>query len=365
MYKLDTLTLEQISAGLTKVAQQQGRLYPYPLDLQLGYNRVVLAFMLAGIPEKSPTSVPEFYADWCEKPLEKWGLEINHELDGGDSLLFFGEPTEVTIELAEAFGGSIISQEQSRIATALLQRCQAHSRGTEIYTKFRRFVIEHPVLSNQEWVEAKGLFGLGVGLADLLEECYEPAPSCYEFQGNFYACPYCRALTSVAYEEVIANPNCNRCPSGRRLKRKMKLPSDCLKLRRGLERFWFYPGRAEVRLYEKLTELGLQVDLYPACDRYDLRVTFPDGEIWALDLKDYSNPYFLVKRLGDEPIPDDPPWNVGYIVVPAERKKERPAYLKELKSRWRWQSVRPIFDDAIVALAKKKAGTQHGQRRQT
>jgi hypothetical protein len=105
-----------------------------------------------------------------------------------------------------------------------------------------------------------------------------------------------------------------------------------------------------------LAELGLQVELYPSCDRYDLRATFADGEVWALDLKDYSNPYLLVKRLGDEPIPNDPPWNFAYIVIPNERKRDRPGYLKELKSRWRWQNAKPVFDDAIFALAKKKAG---------
>jgi hypothetical protein len=354
--RLELLALEQISAGVIQVSQRHGRLYPYPQNLQLGYDRVVLGFLLGGKPEQAPSSLPEFYNHWCEKPFEEWGVEVDTEVDLENALLFLGEPTELAIELAEAFGGSVLSQQQSKIASTLLQRCQSHSQGVQIYTKFRRFIIEHPVLSNQALVEAKGLFGLGVGLADLLEECYEPAPSCYRLQGNFYACPYCHALTSVAYEQVIANPDCNRCPPGRRLKRKVKLSQDVFKLRRGIERFWFYPGRAEIRLYQKLIELGLQVELYPSCDRYDLRLTFADGEVWALDLKDYSNPYLLVKHLGDEPIPSDPPWNFAYIVIPNERKRDRPAYLKELKSRWRWQNVKPIFDDAIFALAKKKAG---------
>jgi REase associating with pPIWI_RE/pPIWI_RE three-gene island domain Y len=360
--KLELPTLEQISAGLIEISQRQGRLYPYPQNLQLGYDTVVLAFFLSSKPQSSPASVPEFYQDWCEKPFEEWGVEVNGEIDGSDTLLFLGEPTELTIELAEAFGGSTLSQEQSRIATILLQRCQVHSQGAQIYTKFRRFIVEHPVLSDRELLEAKGDFGLGIGLSDLLEECYEIAPRCYQLEESFYACPYCHALAAVDRGQAIANPNCNRCPPGRRLKKKVKLSSDSLKLKRGIERFWFYPGRAEIRLYEKLTELGLQVELYPERDRYDLRVTFPDGKVWALDLKDYFNPYLLVKRLGDEPIPKDPPWDEAYIVIPNERKKDRPAYLKELKSRWRTQDVKPVFDDAIFALAKKKLGKIPVQR---
>lgn len=355
MSRLDILTLEQISAGLIRVSQQQKGLYPYPQDLQLGYDRVVLAFLLAAKPEQAPASLSEFYENWCEKTFEEWGVEVDDEIDTDETLLFLGEPTELAIELAEAFGGSVLSQEQSKIASALLQRCQSHPQGAQIYTKFRRFIIEHPILSERELIDAKGLFGLGVGLSDLLEECYELAPRCYELDGNFYACPYCHAMTSVYGGHAIANPSCNRCPAGRRLKKKVKLPDNILKLKRGIERFWFYPGRAEIRLYRKLAELGLEVELYPSCDRYDLRIRFSDGEVWALDLKDYANPYLLAKRLGDEPIPSDPPWNVGYIVIPAERKRERPAYLKEIKSRWRAGNVRPIFDDAVFALAKKKA----------
>lgn len=358
MIKIDIPTLEQISAGLIKVQARQGKLYPYPQDLQLGYDRVVLAFLVGGKALDVPDSIPKFY-ELCEQPFEEWGVEIDDEIDSSDSLLFLGEPTELTIELAEAFGGSVLSQEQTKIAIELLQHCQSRPQGVQIYTKFRRFIIEHPVLSNQEFVEAKGYFGLGVGLSDLLDECYEPVPSCYELEGNFYACPYCYALAGVNPQgQVIANSSCNRCPPGRRLKRKVKLPSDCLKLKRGIERFWFYPGRAEIQLFNKLVDLGLEVELYPQCDRYDLRIKFADGEVWALDLKDYSNPCLLVRNLGDEPIPSEPSWDVAYIVIPAERKKDRPAYLEELKLRWRWENVKPVFDDDVFALAKKKAGVE-------
>jgi hypothetical protein len=127
-------------------------------------------------------------------------------------------------------------------------------------------------------------------------------------------------------------------------------------LKRGIERFWFYPGRAEIQLYQKLVDIGLDVELYPECDSYDIRIKFNDSEVWALDLKDYSNPYLLVRNLGNEPIPSEPEWNIAYIVIPAERKKDRPAYLKELKSKWQWENIKPIFDDAVFALAKKKVG---------
>lgn len=70
MVKLELPILEQISAGLIKVAGRLGRLYLYPQDLQLGYDKVVLAFLLGGKPEYAPASLPEFYQQ-CEQPFEE------------------------------------------------------------------------------------------------------------------------------------------------------------------------------------------------------------------------------------------------------------------------------------------------------
>ncbi|NJN11081.1 MAG: hypothetical protein HC815_25105 [Richelia sp. RM1_1_1] len=88
MVKLDIPILEQISAGLIKV-QARGRLYPYPQNLQMGYDSVVLAFLVGGKPGDAPASVPEF-CELCEQPFEEWGVEIDDEIDGYDTLLFWG-----------------------------------------------------------------------------------------------------------------------------------------------------------------------------------------------------------------------------------------------------------------------------------
>ena len=118
MIELELPILEQISGGLIKVVGRQGRLYPYPQDLQLGYDKVVLAFLLGGKPEDAPASLPEFYQQ-CEQPFGEWGVELDEEIDISDSLLFLGEPTELAIKLAEAFAGSVISQSQSKIAKSV------------------------------------------------------------------------------------------------------------------------------------------------------------------------------------------------------------------------------------------------------
>jgi hypothetical protein len=75
-----------------------------------------------------------------------------------------------------------------------------------------------------------------------------------------------------------------------------------------------------------LEALGLDVELWPAFDRYDLRIVFPNREVWAVDVKDWANPFLLARRV--KPIPSDPPWTRAYFVFPDERRAQREDYLR-------------------------------------
>jgi len=84
-------------------------------------------------------------------------------------------------------------------------------------------------------------------------------------------------------------------------------------LKRGLRRFIAAPGRAELRLAESLEKLGksrLKVELWPNFDSYDLRIVFNDGEAWAVDVKDWADPFLLGNKVKQKnpQIPNTPPW---------------------------------------------------------
>ena len=64
-------------------------------------------------------------------------------------------------------------------------------------------------------------------------------------------------------------------------------------LARPLRQFVTGPGRAEIDLEARLRKLGLDVEMWPGFDAYDLRVTFPDGYTWAVDVKDWKHPGLL------------------------------------------------------------------------
>jgi hypothetical protein len=93
------------------------------------------------------------------------------------------------------------------------------------------------------------------------------------------------------------------------------------------------PGRAELRLERDLSALGVKVELWPRFDAYDLMIEFPDEHVWAVDVKDWSNPVQLAKQLG--PIPSDPTWNRAFYVPSREAVAATPGYLKTLRERSR------------------------------
>src|SRR6266571_6322503 len=83
------LTIHFIASGLVHSAEQTLRgkriEYPYPIALQRGLNRLVLACIQRGI--SAVQGVPDLL-DWCRRPIHSWGLDLNLEEIGlTDTLL--------------------------------------------------------------------------------------------------------------------------------------------------------------------------------------------------------------------------------------------------------------------------------------
>lgn len=70
------------------------------------------------------------------------------------------------------------------------------------------------------------------------------------------------------------------------------------------------------------------MSLWPAYDSYDLKITFNNGEVWAMDIKDWQNPFLLAKKL-TELSPKD--YDKAFYVVPDERVQEDKSYLATLR----------------------------------
>jgi hypothetical protein len=66
--------------------------------------------------------------------------------------------------------------------------------------------------------------------------------------------------------------------------------------------------------------------MWPGYDAYDLRITLPNKQVWAIDVKDRANPALLGKNT--RAFRPDPRFHEAFLVVPQYRFDEREDYAR-------------------------------------
>jgi len=324
----DELTLHLIASGLvefvTKYVEKGKPLkLPYPKSLQLGLDKLIVACLRQGTTP--PQGIPDLLR-WCrDKPIAEWTLKLSeYAFCAGDRLLDEYTPTITTICEDWACASPNVEYEltENKFFLDILSTCK-NADAQETYVAFRRLLISHPVLTELE-LQQHNIDPNLVLLAEQMQVAYQEAPIAYCINGLFHCCSSCGSLL-LGGTLICENNHCRvtgKYKSGREIKETEGVR--CLK--RGIKRFIAVPGLAELRLEKKLQKLGVQVELWPNFDSYDLRIVFPDGEAWAVDVKYWANPFLLARNV--KPIPNDPPWTQAYFVFPNERKKQRSDYVR-------------------------------------
>lgn len=316
----DVLLLHFIATGVIQLAERVARGTPidshYPIPLQIGLNRLNVIRYHHNLP--LVRSVPDLLS-WCRRPFKEWPLDIAlAQLDPDDSLLDDQFSTSICEALACATNDVEADLSERRFMRAVFNACQtANSPGA--YVTFRRLLIEHPVLTEFELIQQRNDHPELNLLTDHLKFAYEDAPLDYMLKGNFHCCPICGNLQqpTVQMDRLLCEEE--RCRRQQVAKPGRVIPAreHVLWLKRGLRRFVTLPGLTEVRLERRLLGLKLRVDLWPDFDSYDLRVEFPDGKAWAVDVKDWANPFLLALNVKN--IPLSSPLERGYFVFPDDR----------------------------------------------
>jgi REase associating with pPIWI_RE/pPIWI_RE three-gene island domain Y len=319
----DILILHFIATGVIQLSERIARGVPvdshYPIPLQIGLNRLNVIRYRHSLP--LIRSVPDLLS-WCRRPLKEWSLDIAlGHLDPDDTLLDNQFPTDQCEALACVTSDIEADLSERRFMSAVFNACQTtNSPGT--YVTFRRLLIEHPVLTEFELIQQRNDYPELNILTDHLKVAYDDAPLDYMLRGQFYCCPICGNLQqpTVQMDRLLCEEErCRRQHMGKP-GRVIPAREHVLWLKRGLRRFVTLPGLAEVRLEQQLLKLKLHVDLWPDFDSYDLRVEFPDGKAWAVDVKDWANPFLLALNVKN--IPLRPPLERGYFVFPDERASQ-------------------------------------------
>jgi hypothetical protein len=321
-------TIASAVIGLADVEGLDSFHLPYPAEAQRALDRLVLACLLRGV-EQVPAGVPDLLS-WCRtRPLEDWPLELPPDAFGPDDYLIdpdAGMPTQLCHEWWIQGRDTAAAQFDQEVLRAAIRLCRLAS-SPESYSAFRHLLVNRPVLTAEEQFEVATDLVLDP-VRDLIERCYLPVPASYQRDGSYTTCGRCLTLLTPLPGGGwwCERDRCRRHgspPLGREF--AIAESGGVHHLARPLRQFVTGPGRAEVSLQARLRKLGLDVEMWPGFDAYDLRITFPDEHVWAVDVKDWKHPGLLGRAA--RPVPADPPYDQACWAVPLEQAQAHRDYL--------------------------------------
>jgi len=342
----------------------------YDAVVQRAFDQLVLLCMRRRLPP--PGSVPEM-SRWARTlPLSRWPLDLSGaEVTDVDFLVdaLTGTPTQACLEWALSTSDPTAEQFENLVMHDAIGTCRA-AQSPESYTALRRLLIERPVLSTAQLAELAAETDLHPVL-ELVKKCYEPAQASYLRDRRYATCARCGCLLVPVTGQRL------RCELDRCKRDGANLVSALLDphtgggihhLRRPLRVFVTGPGLAEIDLERGLIKLGLRPEMWPNYDAYDLRVGLPNGQVWAIDVKDRANPALLGRTT--TAFRSTPAYTNAFLVVPAYRLTDREDYKRvfarnlpdDLRGRVVLRSDKAILAKARTELARaRRDGATSGQ----
>lgn len=349
----DAVTLSLIATGLIESVEKITRgfplAYPYASQLQRGLDRLVAAQLRRGlIPVQG---IPELIR-WSQRPLAEWELDLPSDSFGTEDRLLDDQiPTDICNDWSCASPDVEAELAERQFMQSVFEVCRALG-DANVYADFRYLLIDQPVLTEAEFQQKKHIQFRD--LAEQLEAAYRPAPAMCLYNDAFHCCSICHNLLIRTTKGGLICEN-ERCRTAGSISgHQIPMHEEPRWLNRSLRRFISAPGLAEIRLARKLEQLGLDVELWPEFDRYDLRIKFPNDDVWAIDVKDWANPFILARQV--RPIPVEPSWSHAYFVFPNERRKQRPDYMRAFRNHCRILNslTDAAFEDEIIRKIRKR-----------
>ncbi|MCT2584648.1 pPIWI_RE_Y domain-containing protein [Actinophytocola gossypii] len=319
--------LHMVASAVVRLSQQSGPQDPvYDSTVQNTYNQLVLLCLRKG--QTPPGSVPAMVRWATERPIGEWPWVLPNDFDGGAAFLVDAltrTPTQQCWEWRVAARDVAAEQVENQLMGEAIAQCRA-AKAPESYTAFRRLLIRQPVLTDAERAGLADDLDLEL-LHDVIKRCYEPAPASYLRKGVYTVCARCGCLlVPIGQDRYVCE--LDRCRRDQHAKVGRTVPArqggGMYQLNRAMRMFITGPGLAETDLETALIDRGLRPEMWPNFDAYDLRITLPQGQVWAVDVKDRANPALLGR--GALPLRPDPPYDKGFLVAPQYRFDEREDY---------------------------------------
>jgi hypothetical protein len=357
----DEIVLRLLASGLVDLADCVGtgqpvRL-PYPVSLQRGLDRLSVMCLAAG------TSPPRSMADllrWCAEPLGDWELKLAADgADGSVRLIVGGYPSrdcqEWVVDAADVEG----EFRERQIVLDALDACRAHNRP-DVYVAFRELLITKPAMSELELATELTRSELAL-VVPQLQRAYAAAPPEALIGGAARVCAHCRNLLLPG---PFGEAQCveSDCTKATRVLQTLDADEGVRWVGREIRTWVCAPGRAEVRIRDRLAREGVTVDLWPEFDSADLKVAFPDSRFWFADVKTWSGPVQLARRLKHRPFCPPVGAEQSFIVIGRRQTAARRGYMDTLRSRnpsLKTGPIRAITEAAFITAVIDRRGGAH------
>jgi pPIWI_RE three-gene island domain Y/REase associating with pPIWI_RE len=351
-----TALLRTVATAIVVLSRRQAPGDPvYEDRVQRAYNHLVLHCIHGGT--EPPASIPHMIAWAARTPLAEWPADLSAAAAGGGEVLVDDEtrtPTQACLEWAMPVADAASELFENSIIEDAIAACRA-ARSPRSYTAFRRLLITRPVLTAAELAALAAEVEL-MPVFEVIRRSYERAPSSYLTREGFQLCGRCGCLL-VPLRNGGYRCDLDRCRNDGDTTLGPALPATTgvLQLSRPLRVFITSPGIAETDLETTLRKGGLHPQMWPQFDAYDLRIPFPDGTAWAIDVKDWANPSLLAVRT--RALRADPPHDRAFIVVPAYRFRVREDYARAFRHALAQElrgHITVCSDEELARLARRE-----------
>jgi hypothetical protein len=325
---------------------------PYPVSLQRALDRLSVMCIAAG--DQPPRSVADLLR-WCQRPLGEWTAPLAiDEADDATCLIVGGQPSRECLEWAIAASDVEGEFRERRVVYEALDVCRANNRP-DVYVAFRKLLISKPAMSELDLATELARPGLSL-VASQVQQAYEPAPPEAIARGQAVACGRCGNLLLPGFQGELqcVEPDCT----------KATLPGRTFPVAEGVRwagreiRTWICaPGRAELRIRDRLAVGGVAAGLWPDFDGADLEITFPDGKRWWADVKTWASPVQLALRLKRRPFLPTDDVERAFIVVGKDQVAGRREYMQTLRNRnpaLKSGPVRAVTESAFVSMVLRR-----------
>jgi len=329
----DVEAFDYLVIGLAELLRQDCK-YPYPELFQRACNMLALTMRdipypctLAGLLKLLEEPVKAWYPLAVTQAFDSdFGLTYDGRLSEEASRYFYDELLERT-QLPES--ASTITQQlaiENWQFQKLLDRLREKSdRDSELaqkeYVLLRSFLIENQYTTTTQLRQkfGKNQYIKPQEVGDLYDDCDENVV--------YWNCDRCGPLNEKYGRLYGVKPSvCNDHRESLSYVRRIASERELRRIKRGIHLRICLPGIHELQLFHKLEALQQNhqeqlcaVLLYPGLDRYDLQLRFGDNTVWAIDVKDYRNPYQLAAKLLPIYGEGSLQYNESFYVLPSYR----------------------------------------------